>query len=83
MSESGIDISKRKSKGFDDLPVSEFDYVVTMGCSDTCPFVPARRHMDWGIDDPKGKDLEFFRRVRDEIKFKVSQLINEIAADKN
>ena len=83
MAESGIDISKRKSKGFNDLPVEEFDYVVTMGCKDVCPFIAASQHIDWNIADPKGKDMDFFRKVRDEIKVKVSQLINEIVAYKN
>ena len=70
MREFGIDISKQKSKGFSDLPIKIFDYVITLGCKDICPFVPADKHIEWEIDDPKGKDLDFFRKVRDEIKNK-------------
>ncbi|HOD12640.1 MAG TPA: arsenate reductase ArsC [Candidatus Omnitrophota bacterium] len=78
MQEIGIDISKNDSKGFDDLPVKKFDRVITLGCGDQCPFVPADVHIDWKIPDPKGHDLEFFRSVRDLIKQHVQQLIQEL-----
>lgn len=78
MKEAGIDISLQASKGFDDLPYKEFDIVVTMGCGDECPFVPASRRIDWQIRDPKGKPVEFFREVRNEIKERVLELIGEI-----
>jgi arsenate reductase len=80
MRESGIDISSQKSKGFDRLPVKEFDYVITLGCQDACPFVPAKQHVDWGVADPKGKDIEFFRKVRDNIADKVKELIKNVEA---
>ncbi len=76
MQEIGIDISKQFSKGFSDLPMQSFDYVITLGCKDQCPFVPADQHIDWGIPDPKGKDDDFFRKVRDEIKNQVARLIH-------
>jgi arsenate reductase len=79
MSEAGIDISGQPSKGFLDLPVKEFDYVVTMGCKDVCPFVPAKKHIEWQIEDPKGKDLDFFRKARDVIKMKVIGLIKALS----
>jgi len=82
MQEIGIDIFNQKSKGFTDLPVKEFDYVVTLGCQDVCPFVPAKEHLDWQISDPKNKKIEFFRNVRDEIKNKVGKLIENIRETK-
>ena len=78
MQEVGIDISKAQSKGFLDLGVKEFNYVITLGCQDTCPFVPAEKHIDWQIDDPQGKGEEFFRKTRDLIKEKVGLLISEV-----
>ena len=78
MQEAGIDISSQKSKGFDRLPVKEFDYVITLGCQDACPFVPAKKHIDWDIEDPKGKDAEFFRKVSDDIADKVKELIKNV-----
>ena len=81
MRELGIDISSRRSKGFDQLSVKEFDFVITLGCQDTCPFVPAKQHIDWSIDDPKGKDVEFFRQVRDTIAKKAGELIRMCKKD--
>jgi arsenate reductase (thioredoxin) len=78
MKEKGIDISSYRSKGFYDLPVTDFDYSVTLGCKDVCPFVPAVRHIEWNIADPKGKDKEFFRKTASEIESKVGILIKEM-----
>ena len=78
MQELGIDISSQRSKGFDQLPVKEFDYVITLGCQDACPFVPAKQHLDWKVADPKGKDVEFFRKVRDNIAEAVKELIKNV-----
>ncbi len=75
MKEIGIDISNHQSKGFADLPVQEFDYTVTMGCGDVCPFYPAKQKLDWEIEDPKGQDLEFYRKTRDEIGRRVKELL--------
>ncbi|TAM42732.1 arsenate reductase ArsC, partial [bacterium] len=77
MQEAGIDISGAQSKGFYDLGAKDFDYVITMGCKDTCPFVPAKKHIDWQIEDPKGKGEDFFRKTRDLIKEKIESLIRE------
>jgi len=75
MQEAGIDISQAQPKGCLGLGVKEFDYLITMGCSDICPFVPAREHIDWQIEDPKGKNEDFFRKTRDLIKEKIELLI--------
>ena len=75
MAEAGIDISSQKPKGFADLPAGEFDYLLGMGCVDTCPFLPAASHIQWDIPDPKGKNIEVFRQVRDIIKEKVAELV--------
>ena len=82
MKEIGIEISGQKSKGFSDLPVKKFDYVITLGCKDKCPFVPAREHVDWQIADPKDKGIDFFRITRGEIKNNVSKLIQDIKESK-
>jgi arsenate reductase (thioredoxin) len=81
MEEAGIDISGQKSKGFKDLAVKGFDYVVTLGCEDICPFVPAKKYVEWDIDDPKGKSLYFFRQTREKIREKVNSLIRTIIAE--
>ena len=78
MQEANIDISQNKSKGFFDLPIKEFDYVVTLGCNDTCPFYPAKEKINWEIEDPKEKPLEEFRAARDQIEDKVLKLLKTI-----
>lgn len=75
MRELGYDLSTHTSRGLDAIPPGEFDAVVTMGCGDACPWVPARRHIDWDIPDPKDMDADAFRTVRDLIDEKVRDLI--------
>lgn len=78
MQEIGIDISSHKSKGFSDLIDKHYDYVITMGCGETCPLVPSSETIDWKIPDPKGKPLEFFRKVRDIVKKEILELLEVI-----
>ncbi len=77
MKERGIDLGLHVSKSLSDVPAVKWDYVITMGCGDACPFVPARRTEDWGIPDPKHLPPDEFRKVRDLIETKVKELINE------
>lgn len=77
MYEKGVDLTTHHSKGLTDLPKQQWDYVITMGCGDACPFVPSRRTEDWGIPDPKHLPLDEFRKVRDLVEMKVKELINE------
>jgi arsenate reductase len=75
MAELGYDLSTHASRGLDSIPAGEFDAVVTMGCGDACPWVPAKRHVDWDIPDPKDMDPDGFRAVRDQIERKVRELL--------
>jgi arsenate reductase len=75
MQETGIDISGHESKGLDDLPVLPWDYLVTMGCGDECPALPARHRVDWDLADPKPLDDAGFRTVRDQIARRVAALL--------
>jgi protein-tyrosine-phosphatase len=76
MREVGYDLSAHRSKSADELPRVEFDCVVTMGCGDACPAVPAKRREDWQIPDPREMDAAGVRRVRDEIRSLVESLVN-------
>ena len=75
MAERGIDISAQRSSGLDDLAHETFDCVVTMGCGDACPHIPARHHLDWEIPDPKHLADHEFRAVRDAIERQVLDLL--------
>ena len=77
MKEKGIDLTTQSSKGLDDLPRVKWDYIVTMGCGDACPNLPAARRADWDLPDPKHLDDDGFRAVRDRIEALVRDLIAE------
>ena len=74
MREVGYDLSTHRSKSVEDLPSVEFDCVVTMGCGDACPLVPAKRREDWEIPDPRDMDSDGVRRVRDLIRRRVEEI---------
>jgi arsenate reductase (thioredoxin) len=76
MRERGYDLSAHASRGLDEIPPGPYDVVVTMGCGDACPWVPARRREDWEIPDPKDMEPVAFRAVRDEIERRVRGLLN-------
>ena len=78
MKEKGIDFSNKRPKGLNDLPPIEMDYLVTMGCEETCPAVLSKNILEWDIPDPKGKSIDVFREVRDLIENKVRTLLKEI-----
>jgi protein-tyrosine-phosphatase len=78
MKEKGVDLSVQRSKGLNDLPSGRWDAVVTMGCGDACPSLPAVRRFDWALPDPKHLPLDEFRRVRDEIEARVKGLLAEV-----
>ncbi|MFO1463338.1 MAG: arsenate reductase ArsC [bacterium] len=78
MQEVGIDISKQASKSVEEFRGQEFDAVVTMGCGDACPWLPAKRRYDWKIPDPIGQSEDFFRKVRGQIEAEVRALLADL-----
>ena len=78
MKEKGIDLSEKRPKSLNELPPVEMDYLVTMGCEETCPALLAKKIIEWKIPDPKGKSLDAFREVRNLIEGKVRNLLKEI-----
>jgi arsenate reductase len=78
MAEVGIDIANQQPKVLTTEVVEESDAVITMGCGDVCPVFPGKRYEDWVLEDPAGQDLEFVRKVRDEIKGRVEGLLTEL-----
>ena len=78
MAEVGIDIANNQPKVLTNEAVQASDVVITMGCGDACPYYPGKRYEDWVLEDPAGKDLETVRKVRDEIKDRVTKLLSEL-----
>ena len=78
MAEEGIDIAGARPQILTPEAVEESDVVITMGCGDTCPFYPGKRYEDWDLEDPAGQGVESVRRIRDEIKRRVTDLLSEL-----
>ena len=79
MKELGYDLSSHNSKTLEEVKsYAPFDAVVTMGCGDACPWMPAKQFIDWQIPDPRNMNEEEFREVRDLIEQKVKKLLQEV-----
>lgn len=79
MKELGYDLSTHDSKSLQEVEqYAPFDAVVTMGCGDACPWMPAKQFIDWQIPDPKYMEADEFNKVRDYISSKVKELVDEI-----
>lgn len=76
MQEVGIDLSEAKPQKLTEEKAREAQLLITMGCGDKCPYVPGLRRDDWPLPDPKGRPSDEVRSVRDEIRSRVSALLN-------
>jgi arsenate reductase len=77
MNEAGIDLSDKIPRKFTREILTGVDYTISMGCREACP-VTGSAMLDWHIEDPSGKPLSEVRRIRDEIREKVAQMIAEL-----
>ena len=76
MKELGYDLSGHASKSLQEVEqYAPFDAVVTMGCGDACPWMPAKQFIDWQIPDPRHMNEEEFRAVRNLVRDKVKTLL--------
>jgi len=78
MAEVGIDISTEFPKPWTDEIARAADVIITMGCGDACPIFPGKRYEDWELADPAGQPVEFVRAVRDDIRDRVSALVESL-----
>jgi arsenate reductase (thioredoxin) len=77
MREIGIDISGARPQYLSTDLTKDAHIVITMGCGDECPLIPGVERDDWPLDDPKGQPLEGVRRIRDDIRARVAELVTE------
>ncbi len=77
MKEKDIDISGFVPKILTFSMNNKFDFIVTMGCVDSCPITPKNKTIEWKIMDPKGKTNQQYRKIRDQIEKHVIKLIRE------
>ncbi len=77
MREAGVDLSGRRPRLLDEVLAEERpELLITMGCGEQCPFVPGVARDDWPFDDPKGRPLEEVRRIREQVRARVEQLVD-------
>src|ERR671912_2566866 len=83
MKEVGIDISNQKSKEITEDMMRNSTKIVNMGCMDKsfCPTMFIPNLIDWGIEDPKGKQIEQVREIRDDIEQRINQLVTDLPKD--
>jgi arsenate reductase len=81
MNEIGIDISKQKPKDLSEDMMRNSDKIINMGCMDNnfCPTLFIPKVIDWGIEDPKGKQIEQVREIREEIERRIKELATDIS----
>ena len=80
MAEVGYDLSTHHSKSVSEVPTGPYEFVITMGCGDACPFVPAVERDDWDLADPRDLAPPEFNQVRDEIESRVKALLERVNA---
>ncbi len=80
MRELDIDLTDRKPQLLTRELAEQADLVITMGCGDSCPYLPGKRYLDWDLPDPKGRPTDEVRATRDEIARRVTRLIAELEA---
>lgn len=76
MREIGIDLSGNKPQRLTHNLAQGASLLITMGCGESCPYIPGLRRDDWPLADPKGQPIEEVRRIRDEIRDRVAQLVD-------
>ena len=75
MNEVGIDLSRQAPQQLSDELANRADLLITMGCGEQCPAIPGLKRDDWPLEDPKGKPVERVREIRDEVRARVSALL--------
>jgi arsenate reductase len=78
MKEKGIDISDQYSKGLGDVPIAEMDYIVNMSGYDlnsVLPFDVPGTIVDWQVEDPLGRSLQYFRQTRDHLEPRINEFL--------
>lgn len=80
MKDVGIDITSQTSKALNEFKPEDFDVVISLcGCGVNLPpaWVTREVFQDWQLDDP-AEQPEIFPRVRDEVRDRVTKLIDSV-----
>lgn len=77
MREKGFDLSNAQPQKLTTELAEQATLLVTMGCGESCPYVPGVPVLDWPLADPKGQGLDSVRAIRDEVEQRVRALLAE------
>ncbi len=75
MDEIGLDISSQRPKWLADALGPDVALVIGLCAEEACPVVPGAKMEHWPLPNPAGRDLAFFREVRDELRRRINDLI--------
>lgn len=78
MLEVGIDLSHAKPTKLTAELARGASLLITMGCGEACPVVPGLRRDDWPLQDPKGQSMDHVRRIRDDVRRRVVDLVDRL-----
>ena len=79
----GLDTSRESPTLLTAETIASSDLTITMGCGESCPYVPGATYRDWPLDDPKGRDDATVRRIVADIDGRVRELLIELVPDIN
>jgi len=77
MREAGIDLEHAKPQKLTPELAAGAEMLITMGCGEDCPYVPGVERADWPIPDPKNREIEVARPVREDIASRIRRLLTE------
>ncbi len=80
MKDAGVDITSQTSKALSEFKAEDFDVVISLcGCGVNLPpeWVTREVFQDWQLDDP-AEQPEIFPRVRDEVRERVTKLVESV-----
>ena len=75
MREVGFDLSAAKPQPLTSALAARAGLLITMGCGESCPVIPGLEVRDWQVEDPSGQGPDEVRRIRDEVRARVEDLI--------
>jgi arsenate reductase len=79
MREVEIDLAESRPRLLTSALAASAQFLITMGCGDQCPHVPGAVRDDWPLDDPKGQPITQVREIRDDIRARVSNMVDDLA----
>jgi len=75
MREVGIDLATAKPNKLTAELARGSKFLVTMGCGESCPVVPGAKVLDWPLQDPKGQSSDAVKKIRDQVRERVRELV--------